>query len=61
MPLQKCISGNDYNNGAAVVKADKFGDIDKVDRPGDEDIAGQILAQSGVLDTRLDDNTYYTA
>lgn len=61
MAIQKAKSANDYNNGAAVVKADKFGDIDKVDRPGDETIAADIATQTGVLEGRMSDYTYYSA
>ena len=56
--LQKVNNSNDYINGAAIVGADKVGNIEKLAQTiNDNTGVGGI---SGVLDTRFDDKTYYT-
>ena len=50
-------TGVTYKNGTATVYADKLGNTQKVNS---EVVHNVIAVQSGILDTRLDDRTYYT-
>lgn len=59
----KVIATGNFVQGAAIVSANKFGTIQKVN-PEDLDAAyqsGILNHQSGVLDTRFDDVSYYTS
>ena len=56
--LKKVNESNDYINGAAIVGADKVGNIEKLAQTINDNTG--IGAISGVLDTRFDDKTYYT-
>ena len=56
--LQKVITGNDYINGAAIVGADKVGNIEKLAQTINDNTG--IGGISGVLDTRFDEPRYYT-
>lgn len=56
--LQKVNNSNEYINGAAVVRSDKLGNVDKlVQTINDNTGVGSI---SGILDSRFDDVRYYT-
>jgi len=46
-----------YKHGTIVVLADKLGNTQKVNARVEHNV---IVSQSGILDTRLDDRTYYT-
>lgn len=59
----KVIATGNFVQGAAIVSANKFGTIQKVNP---EDLvaahqSGILNHQSGVLDIRFDDITYYSA
>ena len=56
--LEKVITGNDYINGAAIVGADKVGNIEQLAQTINDNTG--IGAISGFLDTRCDDVRYYT-
>lgn len=59
----KVKAGSDFIQGTAIVNVNKFGTIQKVN-PEDLDAAyqsGILNHQSGVLDTRFDDVSYYTS
>lgn len=45
------------NNGSIIVYADEVGNIKKIDPKIN---SYQIIAQSGILDNRFDDKTYYS-
>ena len=50
-------TGVTYKNGTATVCADELGNTKKVNARVEHNV---IASQSGILDTRLDDRTYYT-
>lgn len=50
-------TGVAYKNGTATVCADKLGNTKKVNPEIEHNV---IVAQSGIMDTRNDDKTYYT-
>ena len=56
--LQKVNNSNEYINGAAVVRSDKLGNVDKLAQTINDN-AG-IGSISGILDSRFDDVRYYT-
>jgi len=60
--FQKCITANDYKQGSCVVNV-QIGatgiPANNVLNPVHNNI-DQIPAQTGLLDTRFDDTTYYT-
>ena len=56
--LRKVISGNDYINGAAVVRSDKIGNIDKLAQTINDNTG--IANINTILDTRHDEPRYYT-
>ena len=56
--LQKVNNSNEYINGAAVVRSDKLGNVDKLAQTINDNTG--IGSISGVLDTRFDDVRYYT-
>jgi hypothetical protein len=56
--VTKTKSSEDYNNGGRGVSADRLGNI----RVLDPDLNIHIIVQqSGILDTRFDDPTFYSA
>jgi hypothetical protein len=56
--VTKTKSSEDYNNGGRGVSADRLGNI----RVLDPDLNVHIIVQqSGILDTRFDDPTFYSA
>lgn len=58
--LQKTIGANDFNQGSAVVSIQPTGrTVNQILDPV-KNLTTEILVQSGVLDSRLDDLTYYT-
>ena len=56
--LRKVISGNDYINGAAVVRSDKIGNIDKLAQTINDNTGFANI--NTILDTRHDEPRYYT-
>lgn len=50
-------TGVTYKNGTATVCADKLGNTKKVNPRVEHNV---FVAQSGIMDTRNDDKTYYT-
>lgn len=58
--LKKVIANNEIKNGTAVVSVDKFGNIDNHKVDTTSNTTYQVLAQSGVLQDRLDEVRYYT-
>jgi len=56
--LQKVISGNDYINGAAVVRSDKLGNVDKLAQTINDNTG--ITGINTILDSRHDEPRYYT-
>ena len=58
--LKKVIANNEIKNGTAVVSIDKFGNIDNSKVDTTSNTTYQVLAQSGVLQDRLDEVRYYT-
>lgn len=48
----------DIKNGRVVVGANKLGSYSAVNPKIDKDV---VAAQSGILDARFDDKTYYSA
>lgn len=46
-----------YKNGTAIVYGDKLGNTKKVNPKIEHNI---VVQQSGILDSRMDDKTYYT-
>jgi hypothetical protein len=50
-------TGVTYKNGTAVVWTDKLGNTKKVNARIEHNV---VVQQSGILDTRMDDKTYYT-
>lgn len=59
MTIKKIIAANNYKNGTLVTAVDKFGNSDKIDPSVNQTY--QIPIQTGVLDGRFNDYTYYTA
>lgn len=57
--LQKVISGNGIKNGTAVVSVDKLGVVTNHTLNTVFNQTAQVIAQSGLLDTRFDDVGYY--
>lgn len=55
--LQKIINANPVRNGSIVTGVMKIGNYDTVDPPINK---YQFFAQTGILDERFDDITYYT-
>lgn len=51
-------TGVTYKNGTATVYADKLGNTKKVNARVEHNV---VVQQSGILDTRMDDKTYYTS
>lgn len=51
-------SGQPLRNGSIVTSADQLGNIQKINPLKERNV---IAAQSGVLDNRFDDKTYYTS
>lgn len=51
-------TGVQYKNGTAVVMADKLGNVKSVPPKFEKNV---IVAQSGILDSRNDDKTYYSS
>ena len=49
-------TGVTYKNGTATVYADKLGNTKKVNARVEHNV---VVQQSGILDTRMDDKTYY--
>lgn len=47
-----------YSNGTIVVMADKFGNTKKILPDLEHNV---VVQQSGILDSRFDNLTYYTA
>ena len=56
--LQKVNNSNEYINGAAVVRSDKLGNVDKLAQTINDNTG--IASISGILDTRFDEVRYYT-
>jgi hypothetical protein len=56
--LQKVNNSNEYINGAAVVRSDKLGNVDKLAQTINDN--NGIASISGILDSRFDDVRYYT-
>lgn len=57
--LQKSNDSNDFKNGSVVVSIDKLGNtVNHIIDPAVNQTS-QIAVQSGILDTRFDDPTYY--
>ena len=56
--LRKVISGNDYINGAAVVRSDKLGNVDKLAQTINDNTG--ITGINTILDSRHDEPRYYT-
>ena len=56
--LQKAITGNDFINGAAILGADKVGNIEKLAQTINDNTG--IGALTGVLETRFDEPRYYS-
>lgn len=56
--LQKVISGNDYINGAAIVRSDKLGNVDKLAQTINDNTG--ITGIDTILDSRHDEPRYYT-
>jgi len=59
MTIKKIITANNYKNGTLVTTATKFGESDKIDPSVNK--TSQIAEQTGVLNGRFNDYTYYTA
>jgi hypothetical protein len=58
--LQKTIGANDFNQGSTVVSIQTTGrTVNQILDP-ENNVTTEILAQSGVLDSRFDDINYYT-
>ena len=55
--LQKVNNSNEYINGAAVVRSDKLGNVDKLAQTINDN--NGIASISGILDSRFDDVRYY--
>ena len=51
-------TGVTYKDGTAVVWADKLGNTQKVNARIEHNV---VVQQSGILDSRFDNPTYYTA
>ncbi len=51
-------TGVTYKDGTAVVWADKLGNTQKVNAKVEHNV---VVQQSGILDSRFDNPTYYTA
>lgn len=51
------LTGGLPNNGSAIVYTDEVGNIKKINPKIN---SYQIIAQSGILDSRFDDKTYYS-
>jgi hypothetical protein len=51
-------TGVTYKDGTAVVWADKLGNTQKVNAKIEHNV---VVQQSGILDSRFDNPTYYTA
>lgn len=51
-------TGVTYKNGTATVCADELGNTKKVNARVEHNV---IVSQSGILDSRFDNPTYYTA
>jgi hypothetical protein len=47
-----------YKNGTATVYADKLGNTKKVNPRVEHNV---VVSQSGILDSRIDDKTYYSS
>jgi hypothetical protein len=58
--IQKIISGNGFNQGTAVVSITTLPVITNHTLAPKINQTAQILTQSGVLDSRLDDVRYYS-
>ena len=58
--LQKSITSNDLKNGTIVVSTNKFGTLINHVVDPETNQTETVLNQSGVLDTRFDDTTYYS-
>ena len=58
--LQKSITSNDLKNGTVVVSTNKFGTLTNHVVDPKINQTETVLNQSGVLDTRFDDTTYYS-
>lgn len=58
--LQKSITSNDLKNGTIVVSTNKFGTLTNHVVDPKINQTETVLNQSGVLDTRFDDTTYYS-
>ncbi len=56
--FQLAKSGQPIKNGTIVTNADQLGNIQKTGPLKERNV---IVAQSGILDQRFDDRTYYTA
>ena len=59
--LQKSITSNDLKNGTIVVSTNKFGTLTNHIVDPKTNLTETVLNQSGVLDTRFDDTTYYSS
>lgn len=57
--VQKVISANDLNNGAALVHNQKNGTYQTLDAENKRN--GSLDAVESVLTSRFDESTYYTA
>lgn len=51
-------TGVTYKDGTAVVWADKLGNTQKVNARIEHNV---VVQQSGIMDTRNDDKSYYTS
>lgn len=58
--LRKAIDANDIKNGTAVVSIDKLGVVTNHIVNTNFNKTSEVITQSGVLQTRLDDIRYYT-
>lgn len=58
--LQKIISGNGFKNGTAVVSVQTLGVVTNHTLAAKVNITDQVLIQSGIYDSRLDDVRYYS-
>ena len=56
--LQKVITGNDYVNGAAIVRSDKLGNVDRLSQTINDNTG--ITGIDTILDSRHDEPRYYT-
>ena len=58
--FEKCVTANGYNNGSAVVSIGTLAVTSNHTLSPKVNQVSQIPAQSGVLDSRLDDVRYYS-